>query len=78
MKKFMFAAMAALVLVSCGGAEAKDSKKDSKKDSPAAQTANKTQEAVKENVEKVATIVDSLEVSTNPECATEGVEPAGK
>ena len=35
MKKFMFAAMAALVLVSCGGAEKKDTKdtKDSKKDS---------------------------------------------
>ena len=37
MKKFMFAAMAALVLVSCGGAEAKDSKKDSKKDSQVAE-----------------------------------------
>ena len=34
MKKFMFAAMAALVLVSCGGAEKKDTKdtKDSKKE----------------------------------------------
>lgn len=34
MKKFMFAAMAALVLVSCGNdAEKKDSAKDSKADS---------------------------------------------
>ncbi len=82
MKKLFYVALAALVLVSCGG-DNKETKQDTKKettkkDAPAAQTANKTQEAVKENVEEVATIVDSLEVSTNPECATEGIEPAGK
>ena len=77
MKKFMFAAMAALVLVSCtGAAEKVDSAKI--KDSIAkAEEAKKAKEAVKENVEEVATTVESLEVSTNPECATEGIEPAG-
>ena len=74
MKKFMFAAMAALVLVSCTGtAEKKDSAKDSK-----ANSQTEAKEAVNEKVEDVATSVDSLEVSTNPECATEGIEPAGK
>ena len=73
MKKFMFAAMAALVLVSCGEAEKKDSAKDSK-----ANSQTEAKEAVNEKVEDVATSVDSLEVSTNPECATESIEPAGK
>lgn len=84
MKKLFYVALAALVLVSCGGDNKetkqdtkKETKKETKKDTPA-ETANKTQKAVKENVEEVATIVESLEVSTNPECATEGIEPAGK
>ena len=68
MKKFMFAAMAALVLVSCGTAEKKDSK-DSKDSNVATKSTEVTKEA-KEKMDKPATDDVKLNVSTNPECAT--------